>query len=237
AAAAGLVALVCLSPQLARSRRARAAAGRAAGSAGQKGAAPSIDPTQRALLYLVSFAVFFALGSMPQTLLPLIGADHYRLSAGVVGLLLGVGGVCRFVGAAVGGVVADRYSRKAALVPSLLTMGAGAVLLELPGGPVVWVSSIVLLSLGSFGVTVAATMLADLGGGVRVGRRLGSFRFVGDFGLVIGPLVAGWLYDALGTGAAVAAVGGLLAVCALVAAVALDETRHLPVPVGLDVVG
>ena len=53
-------------------------------------------------------------------------ADRRRplpAQAGVVGLLLGVGGICRFVGAAVGGVVADRYSRKAALVPSLLAMG------------------------------------------------------------------------------------------------------------------
>ena len=235
AVAAALVALACLSPQLGRSRRAQAVAGRAERAARGSVATPAIDPAQRALLYLVSFAVFFALAALPQTLLPLIGADHYRLGAGVVGLLLGVGGICRFGGAAGGGVVADRYSRKAALVPALLAMGGGAALLELPGGPVVWVSSIVLLSLGSFGVTVAATMLADHGGGVRVGRRLGVFRFVGDFGLVAGPLAAGWLYDGLGTGAAVAAVGGLLGACAIVAAVGLDETRHLHAPVAVDV--
>jgi MFS family permease len=73
---------------------------------------------QLALLYAVSFAVFFALGAMPQTLLPVIGEQGYGLSVGTVGLLLGLGGLCRFAGAWVGGAVSDRRSRKIALVPS-----------------------------------------------------------------------------------------------------------------------
>jgi MFS family permease len=182
---------------------------------------------QEWLLYLVSFAVFFGLGAMPQTLLPVIGADRYGLSVGIVGVMLGVGGLCRFVGAAVGGIAADRFSRKTSLVPALVAMAAGAALLELPGGPVVWVAAVVLLSLGSYGVTVAATILADLGGGRGVGRRLGVFRFAGDFGLIAGPLGAGWLYDVTGTGGAVAAVSGVLTAAAVVAAVGLRETRHL----------
>jgi MFS family permease len=189
-----------------------------------------IDARQLGLLYFVSFAVFFALGAMPQTLLPVIGSSDYGLSVGIIGLALGVGGICRFVGAAVGGVLADRVSRKAALVPALLAMGAGSALLELPGGVVVWLAAVVLLSLGSFGGTVAATILADLGGGRRVGRRLGAYRFAGDLGLIAGPLVAGWLYDGIGTGAAVIAVSGLLAGCAVVTAVGLGETRHGDAP-------
>jgi MFS family permease len=174
---------------------------------------------------------------MPQTLLPLIGSRDYGLSASAVGLLLGVGGVCRFAGAAVGGVVADRRSRKASLVPALLAMGAGAGLLAFSGGRAVWVSSVVLLSLGSFGGTVGAAMLADLGGGRRVGRRLGAFRFAGDAGLIAGPLAAGWLYDGVGTPAAVAAVGGLLGACGLACALALHETRHVETTVALEPAG
>lgn len=181
---------------------------------------------QLGLLYFASFAVFFALGAMPQTLLPLIGARGYGLTVGVIGVALGIGGMCRFVGAAVGGVVADRVSRKAALVPALLAMAGGTALLEVPGGVAVWMAAVVLLSLGSFGGTIAATVLADLGGGRQVGRRLGVYRFAGDLGLIAGPLAAGWLYDGIGTGAAVAAVGGLLALCAAVVASGLRETRH-----------
>jgi MFS family permease len=221
AALAAAVAIVCV----VASRRGAGARRVAAPEPERRGADPSAG-TQHLLLYLASFAVFFALGAMPQTLLPVIGAAHYGLSVAVVGVVLGIGGLCRFAGAALGGIVADRISRKAALVPALVAMAAGTALLEVPGGVAVWVAAVVLLSLGSFGSTVAATILADLGGGRRVGRRLGVFRFAGDLGLIAGPLVAGWLYDRSGTGAAVAAVTGTLGVCALVAGAGLGETRH-----------
>ena len=77
-------------------------------------------------------------------------------------------------------------------------------------------------------------MLADHGGGARVGRRLGVFRFAGDFGLIAGPLATGWLYDTLGTRTAVTCVAGLLAAAAVAAAAGLRETRHIDVPVLLD---
>lgn len=224
AAAAAIVAVACVAttrgPE--RARRHEPVA--------EPAAAPAIVRSQLLLLYLVAFAVFFALGAMPQTLLPLIGSRDYGLSAGVVGLLLGVGGVCRFAGAALGGVVADRRGRKASLVPALLAMGAGAALLAVFHGPAAWVASVVLLSLGSFGGTVGATILADLGGGLRVGRRLGVFRFAGDAGLIAGPLAAGWLYDGVGTRAAVATVGAVLATAGIACALALRETRHLEAP-------
>jgi hypothetical protein len=77
-------------------------------------------------------------------------------------------------------------------------------------------------------------MLADLGGDVRVGRRLGVFRLAGDCGLAVGPLAAGWLYDTVGTGAAVTAIGGLLVTSAALGAVPLGETRHVDAVVALD---
>ena len=216
------------------------AAGRAVGRAAPApdravaGDASAPPRGQVAILHFVSFAVFFGLGAMSQTLLPLIGSNDYALPVGVIGVVLGVGGLCRFVGAALGGVVADRVSRKAALVPALLAMGGGAALLELPGGALVWVAAVALLSVGSYGVGVAATVLADLGGGRRVGRSLGVFRFTGDLGLTAGPLLAGWLYDASGTGGAVVAVTGLLGICAIVVAVGLRETRYAESPLLVD---
>ena len=219
AAIAAGVACACLLAARARpSLRAEANAGAVQPAGTARG--------QLAALYLVSFAVFFALGAMPQTLLPLLGASRYGLSVGVVGVVLGVGGLCRLLGAALGGVVADRISRKAALVPALAAMGGGPLLLEAPGGAVVWIGAVVLLSIGSYGATVAATVLADLGGGRRVGRSLGVFRFAGDLGLVAGPLVAGWLYDGFGPGASIAGVAAVMGAAAGVAAFGLRETRH-----------
>lgn len=218
AAAAVAVAAACLA--VGRTPR----AGRETSDAApQVDLAPLTRPV-RAVLYGVPFAVFFGLGAMPQTLVPLVGAGAHGLSAGRVGVALGAGGVFRFLGAAVGGVVADRVGRKPSLLPGLVLSAVGIGLVGVGGPTWVWFLAIVLMSFGSYGITVGATMLADLVGVAGVGRRLGSFRFVGDFGLILGPLVAGILYDRLGIVAAVACVAGLIGAVAAGAALVLPET-------------
>lgn len=185
--------------------------------------------TQRLVLYAVSFSSFFMLGAMPQTLVPIIGADQHGLGASSIGLALGLGGACRLVGSLVGGRLADRVSRKASLVPGLVLCAVGVSVLALDDAGVGgWRTAIVLLSLGSYGISVGATMLADHARGAGgVGRRLGTYRFVGDLGLIAGPVLTALLYEHVGNRAAVLTVAGLLAAVALLSAVVLEETRWL----------
>ena len=192
----------------------------------QTEAADGIGSSQRVLLYFVPFVMFFTLAAMPQTLVPIMGATYYGFDAAVIGLALGIGGLCRFLGALVGGVVSDRVSRKAALVPGMALMAAGVALLALDVGPWAWMAAIVTMSLASYGISVAATMLADHAAGQKVGRRLGPFRFVGDLGLVMGPLVTTALFATWGRAVAVLSVTALLALCTLLCAVGLQETRR-----------
>jgi MFS family permease len=194
AVAAAAVALVLL---MARSRQpAPDSLGPASGSRspGTK------NPRLGSLLVLqsVSFAVFFTLGAVPQTLVPLIGADDLGLTTAAIGLALGLGGFARFVGAIVGGWLSDRVSRRAVLVPGLLVQAAGVSLLALEPTVVAWLSAIVIMSLASFAVSVAATILGDITEPSRIGTHLGRFRFVGDTGLIAGPLVVSALFQGWG---------------------------------------
>lgn len=188
---------------------------------------PTRVSSQTAILYSVAFASFFMLGAMPQTLIPIIGDSRYGLRAGTIGIALGVGAVCRFIGAVAGGRVADRVSRKASLVPGLALSAGGVAILALDLGVPGWVASIVLLSLGSYGVSVAAAMLADRAGGRRVGKRLGNYRFVGDLGLIAGPSLSALVYERAGDVAAILVVATLLAVVTVTAGLFLHETRWL----------
>lgn len=181
---------------------------------------------QRAVLYAVPFASFFALGALPQTLVPILGDDRYAFGPSTIGLALGLGGACRLIGSFAGGHVADAVSRKASLVPGLVLFGVGAGSFAVDLGPWGWVVGIVLISLGSYGISVSATMLADLAGGRGVGRRLGSYRFVGDIGLIAGPVVTATLYERVGIGVAVGLVAGLLLAVALTSGLLLQETHH-----------
>lgn len=176
------------------------------------------------VLQSVSFAVFLTLGSVPQTLVPVIGAEDLGLGAAAIGLALGAGGFSRFVGTLVGGSVSDRVSRKAALVPGLVIQGVGVGLLAFRPSVVLWVVAIVLMSLASFAVPVAATILGDISDPARVGVQLGRFRFVGDIGLITGPLVVSALYEGIGRVAAFLFVAGVLIAAGLLAWFLLPET-------------
>jgi DHA1 family multidrug resistance protein-like MFS transporter len=185
--------------------------------------APGLSRSQAIVLAAVPFAVFFTFSALPQTLLPVIGSSELALSTAFIGLALGAGGIARFAGSAVAGAVSDRVSRKAALVPSLLAMAVAVVMLAPPPTLATWLAAIVLLSLASSGIAVAATIIADQVPADTVGRRLGTFRFTGDFGLLAGPAVTGLLYQHSGRSAAMLVTAGVLGGCALAAAVLIAE--------------
>jgi MFS family permease len=162
----------------------------------------------------VPFAVFFAMGGVSQTLVPLIAADDLGMGVTVIGIAVGLSGLTRAVGALVAGRLADAVSRKAALVPGMLTMAGGALLLAPDPTVVSWVAAVALIALGSSGVPVAATMIADRVPPGTLGRHLGGYRFLGDLGLLAGPLVAGFVAEHAGRGAAMGLTAAVLSVSA-----------------------
>jgi predicted MFS family arabinose efflux permease len=178
---------------------------------------------QQTALLFIAFTMFLSVGAMPETLIPLIGAGDHGLHVAWIGAGLGVGGVCRLIGGFVGGIVADRVSRRAALVPGLALQAAGIALVA-GAGTGWWLAGIIVMSLASWGIAVGATVLADLAPEGHLGPQLGTFRFVGDVGLVVGPLLATQLYELAGRAVAVGAVAALLATAAVWCAVSVPET-------------
>jgi DHA1 family multidrug resistance protein-like MFS transporter len=189
----------------------------------QRHEAPGLPRRQAFVLAAVPFAVFFTLSALPQTLLPVIGSSELALSTAFIGLALAAGAVARFAGSAVTGTISDRVSRKAALVPSLLAMAVAVVMLAPSPTLGTWLGAIVLLGVASSGIAVAATIIADQVPADTVGRRLGTFRFTGDFGLLAGPAVTGLLYQHSGREAAMLVTAGVLGGCALASAVLIAE--------------
>ena len=173
--------------------------------------------TSLLVLQGVSFAVFLTLGAVPQTLVPLIGADELGLGTAAIGLALGLGGLARFMGTILGGWLSDRISRKAALVPGLLGQAAGVALLAVEPTVAIWLGAIAIMSLASFAVPVAATILGDIVEPSQVGTHLGRFRFVGDLGLITGPLVVSALYEGVGRAPAFLFVAFVLTLSAVFA--------------------
>jgi len=163
------------------------------------------------------FTVFFVIGGVSQTLVPLIGGRELGLSASTIGLALAAGGAMRFPGAWVAGLSSDRYSRRLVLVPALSLVALGAAVLALDAGTAGWITAIAVLALGSSAISVAAAALADRVPQERLGHELGIFRLTGDAGLLAGPILAGFLYETSGTALAAGVAAAIAAASALAA--------------------
>lgn len=97
------------------------------------------------------------------------------------------------------GKLSDRFGR--ALLMAIGLMGAGLVSLLLPHLPsLVWLG--VLYTCSAIGWAMAnpaeAAMVADLAGSDTRGQVYGLYAFADSFGATLGPLLGGWLYDAVG---------------------------------------
>ena len=145
----------------------------------------------------VPFAVFFTLGGVLQTLAPLIAADALGLGPAAIGAAIGLGGLTRVAGAWAAGRLSDTVSRKAALIPGLaLPRGLRAAHPRADARRVG--GAVVLVTFGSSGVAVAATMIADRArrgarapwGRIAHGRR-GAVRRPGARGLLAEQVARG----------------------------------------------
>jgi MFS family permease len=104
-------------------------------------------------------------------------------------------------------------------------MAAGGAVLALASSVVTWSASILLVALGSSGISGAAAAVADRVPAPELGRELGLFRLVGDLGLVVGPIVTGFIYQASGPRLAGLATAAVFAAAAIAAAAWVTEAR------------
>jgi MFS family permease len=195
-----------------------APSGRAPGGTAPSGTAPagsapgtarSAGPLRTALrsrAYLAALLANLAVGwvfyGMRSALLPLYISRHLHQSAGWTGLAFLLSALVQALALLRAGRICDTWGRKPALL-----LGAGVSILSvaaftLPISPGVFL--VPLLTLGAGGALMA-TAPGALVGDVAVGRNetiIALFAMVSDFGGIAGPLVSGWLTDAVSFSAA-----------------------------------
>ena len=171
-------------------------------------------------------AYLWLTGAVYGTLLPLFAHERVGLSFAGVGFALAVATATEFVVLFPAGKATDRHGRRAVLAPSLAAYVVVSAALGLATTPVLLVAVLALLgvSSGYSGVPPAA-MLQDVTPEGLSAPAVTVFRFVGDLGFVLGPLVAGWAAGRYGFAAAFA----ITAVpCAVAVALVLSVRETMP---------
>ncbi len=174
---------------------------------------------------IVNCAYLWIIGAVFQTLVPVFGTSaDVGLGIEGVGFALGVATATELVALYPAGRASDRRGRRAVLIPALAGLALMTALIGQASTPLTFI-----LALGGLGITSAysgvppAPMLSDVAPEALKGTAVGVFRFVGDIGFVLGPLVAGWSTSAFGFGTAFA-VTALPALVAVAFVVSIRET-------------
>jgi MFS family permease len=176
---------------------------------------------------VVNGVYLWIIGAVFQTLVPLFGTStSIGLSITGVGFALGVATATELVALFPAGKASDRRGRRAVLIPALAGLALTTALLGQVSTPLAFI-----VVLGALGVASAyagvppAPMLSDVAPEELKGTAVGVFRFVGDLGFVLGPLVAGWSAGSFGFGTAfiVTAIPALLSVALVVS---IKETMN-----------
>ncbi len=137
------------------------------------------------------------------TLIPLFGNEEVGLTEVGIGVGLALASITEFAVLFPAGKATDRIGRKAVLAPGYAAMAVALVLWPLATTPALFFLANAIFGLisGYAGVPQAA-MLADITDEDVRTTAVAAFRFVGDLGFVLGPLIAGASAHAFGYGAA-----------------------------------
>jgi MFS family permease len=193
--------------------------------------------TEHRRVFLTAGLAATAIGvlrSARQAVIPLWG-DGIGLSDAEIGVIFGVSSAIDMTLFYPVGIVMDRWGRKWAGVPCLLTMAAGLALIPLTGSFATLLLASLLTSFGNgLGSGIVMTLGADFSPPAGRADFLGVWRLVADVGTAGGPALLGVVASFAGLGAATVATGGLglagAAVMAFLVSEPLKRREHPAAP-------
>jgi DHA1 family multidrug resistance protein-like MFS transporter len=173
---------------------------------------------------ITNLAYLWIIAAVLDTLVPLFAKDELGMSPEGIGVVFALALATEFAILYPAGALADRRGRKLILVPALAALAVVCAALGWAASPFV-LGALMALSGFAFGFAGVppAAMLADVVPEERSGTGVGIFRFSGDLGFTLGPLVAGYTATAFGFEIAFA-IAVAPAVVALLLAVRTQET-------------
>lgn len=173
----------------------------------------------------VTTMIFFTRAGGRQTIVPLLGDARLGLSTGFLGAVFTAMSLVNLALIGPAAVAADRFGRRAVIVPSGIATVAGLLLFA-------GATNIALFLIGALVLSVASAMagpapaayVADIAPARARGLAMSLYRSAGDIGFVIGPPLLGVIADGNSFGWALGANAALVALATLLFVLIARET-------------
>ncbi|CAB4569448.1 unannotated protein [freshwater metagenome] len=178
------------------------------------------------ILAFISTWVFFGLRS---SILPIFVIEELNSTTAVVGYGLALSAVLQGVFLLRAGRFSDSKGRKAASIIGANAVMLGVLLLTFATNTWIYLLSMAVIGFGgAFLATVPASIVGDIIKG-KGGKVIAVFQMAGDAGMIVGPVVVGWLSDLYSYRVAFGASAAIFLVV-LYLAYQIPETRNTEGP-------
>jgi MFS transporter, DHA1 family, multidrug resistance protein len=160
-------------------------------------------------------------------LIPLIATTKLGLSVGSIGFAMMLGGLSGLIVTYPAGWLADRFGRKAVIVPATLITGVSMLLFCVATSYAGFIAACLVWSVASsVGGSAPTAYAADSSPPGMNAAAISAYRLTADAGYVIGPLALGLIADWYGPVTAIVLSAALLALIGVVFALLAPETHR-----------
>lgn len=173
---------------------------------------------------VITFVASWVLFGVRTSILPLFITEQLKSTAAVVGWGFTISAVIQGTLILRAGRLSDERGRRFILIVGTTIALVGIVIMTLTLNPLMFFISMAIMGLGNaFLASAPATIVGDLIEG-KGGQVIALFQMAGDAGMIVGPVVVGFIADHYGYRDAFA-VSGLVFCIAIVLSIKMPETR------------
>ena len=178
---------------------------------------------------VITFVASWVLFGVRTSILPLFITEQLKSTAAVVGWGFTISAVIQGTLILRAGRLSDERGRRFILIIGTTIAFIGIIIMTLTLNPLMFFISMAIMGLGNaFLASAPATIVGDLIEG-KGGQVIALFQMAGDAGMIVGPVVVGFIADHYGYRAAFG-LSGLVFCIAIVLSMKMPETRKSRAP-------
>jgi len=178
---------------------------------------------------VITFVASWVLFGVRTSILPLFITEQLKSTAAVVGWGFTISAVIQGTLILRAGRLSDERGRRFILIIGTTIALVGIIIMTLTLNPLMFFISMAIMGLGNaFLASAPATIVGDLIEG-KGGQVIALFQMAGDAGMIVGPVVVGFIADHYGYRAAFGLSGAVFCI-AIVLSMKMPETRKSRAP-------